>query len=376
MNGKGEPVSLQRCFSGALAVSMQTQTIPTEQRPATGGVLENIVKLSSTGDIKLLDRIFLESICELLAPEYVLLCVFTARGNLTKVGRYRDLVTHDYITCHPQAPLSTVQLALIEQATQSSAGAQILTEDGKLMSAYNLQSSYGKTVSLLLHYAAPASGEQTLAFRAIKRIYFNFRDFMDASQRDPLTGLLNRRYFDDCIHRALEAIEDEKNLVENDVQRRTTDTGSPRHWLAILDIDHFKKFNDSYGHLYGDEILLLFSRIMEQTFRDSDLLFRFGGEEFVVITENANPEEAMAALERFRRAVQDYSFPQGEQVTVSCGAIEAAGNLSATSLLGKADEALYYAKNHGRNRTVMYEQLLAAGEAAAAVATPGSIELF
>ncbi|MEQ9394104.1 GGDEF domain-containing protein [Haliea sp.] len=356
---------------------MQTETIPTQHRPSTGGsVLENIVKLSSTGDIKLLDRIFLESICELLAPDYAVLCVFTARGNLTRVKRYRNPVTRGYETCHQQEALTPAQAALIKQARTAADGARALAEDGRQLAAYNLQNASGRTVSLLLQCGPRTSDEQMLAFRAIKRIYFNFRDFMDASQRDPLTGLLNRRYFDDCIHRALETIEDEKTRAETEAQRRATDTRPPRHWLAILDIDHFKKFNDSYGHLYGDEILLLFSRIMEQTFRESDLLFRFGGEEFVVITENANPEEAMAALERFRRAVQDYPFPQGEQVTVSCGAIEAVGNLSATSLLGKADEALYYAKNHGRNRTVMYEQLLASGETTAATATAGDIELF
>lgn len=356
---------------------MQTETIPTEHHPAaSGNVLENIVKLSSTGDIKRLDRIFLESVCELLVPESALLCVSTARGNQTRVKRHRNPVTGAYQTCHQHEALTTTQLELIEQAKATAEGSYVLTEDGLRLAAHNLESACGKTVSLLLQCRSAVTDEQMLALRAIKRIYFNFRDFIDASQRDPLTGLLNRRYFDDCIHRALEVIGDEKAQAQADSQRRATDAGPPRHWLAILDIDHFKKFNDSYGHLYGDEILLLFSRIMEQTFRESDLLFRFGGEEFVVITENANPEEALAALERFRRAVQDYPFPLGEQVTVSCGATEAVGNLSATSLLGKADEALYYAKNHGRNRTVMYEELVATGQTNAAVAPPGEIELF
>lgn len=355
------------------------QTKPRSSKlhpPAPSSVLDNLVKLSSTGDIKLLDRIFLESICELLVPEYVLLCAFTVKGNLTRVKRYRNAATRSYETCHQQEALTTAQLALLEQARTSTKGTHALTEDGHQLVAYDLRNRGGKSVSLFLKNEAPLTGEQAIAFHAIKHIYLNFRDFIDTSQRDSLTGLLNRRYFDDCIHRILEAIEDEKTAAENDAARRATDTGPPRHWLAILDIDHFKTINDTYGHLYGDEILLLFSRLMEQTFRESDLLFRFGGEEFVVITENANPREAMAALERFRLALQNYHFPQGKQVTVSCGAVEVAGNLSATSLLGKADEALYYAKNNGRNRTVMYEQLLYAGATQSIIATAGNLELF
>lgn len=354
-----------------------TEATTTASLPeADGGFLDYIVELSSIGDIKLLDRIFLDSVCGLMPLDYALLCVFTPRGNMTRVKRYLDPVAGTYQTCWQQEPLTSEQLALVEQARHSSEGAHKTIGQDRQLAAFSRQNDRGKTVNLLVQYPTSVSDDQVMAFRAFKRVYFNFRAFIDASQRDPLTGLLNRRYFDDCIHRALEVIEEQKSQAAVDAMRRSTDTRQPRHWLAILDIDHFKKFNDSYGHLYGDEILLLFSRIMEETFRESDLLFRFGGEEFVVIMENANPDEAMAALERFRRAVQNYAFPQGEQVTVSCGAIEAVGKSSATSLLGKADEALYYAKNHGRNRTVMYEQLLASGELSDAIKTEGEIELF
>lgn len=345
---------------------------------ADGRILDYTVRLSSTGDIKQLDRIFLDGACRLLPFDYVLLYFTTANGRETRLKRCWDRASRSYQSDWQQDALTEQQRSLVEQARRSPDGAQATVGKDRQLAAFSRQNDRGNSMSLIVQYPSSVDGESLVAFRAFKRIYFNFRCFIDESQRDPLTGLLNRRYFDDCIHRALEVIGSEKSPVALDALRRSADTRQLRHWLAILDIDHFKRFNDAYGHLYGDEILLLFSRIMEQTFRESDLLFRFGGEEFVVIMENANPAEAMAALERFRMAIHAHHFPQGERVTVSCGAIEVTGALSAASLLGKADEALYYAKDHGRNRTVMYEDLVARGELSEAVIShaAGQVELF
>lgn len=340
------------------------------------GILDHIVKLSATVDIRQLDRMFLDGACTLLPFDYVLLYFSTAKGKGTQIRCSWNKVTRSYQTGWQQNPLTKRELALIDRARQMPDGAKMSAGRQRRLAAFSRQSDRGNTVSLLVQYPASVESDQMMAFRAFKRVYFNFRSFIDASQRDPLTGLLNRRYFDDCIHRALDVDDEERSLVMVDSLRRSTDSRQSRHWLAILDIDHFKRFNDAYGHLYGDEILLLFSRIMEQTFRETDLLFRFGGEEFVVIMENASAEEAVSALERFRMAVQKHAFPQGGKVTVSCGAIEAVKNSSATSLLGKADEALYYAKNNGRNRTVMYEDLLATGVVSDVTRIEGDIELF
>ncbi|TCO76629.1 GGDEF domain-containing protein [Chromatocurvus halotolerans] len=356
-----------------------TDSTPHASLPeAEGSILNYTVKLSSTSDIKQLDRIFLEGACQLLPFDYVLLHLSSANGREMRLKRCWDRGSRSYQSNWQQDALTDEQRRLVEKARLSPEGAQATAGGNRQIAAFSRQNDRGNSVSLVVQYASSVSAERLVAFRAFKRIYFNFRSFIDESQRDPLTGLLNRRYFDDCIHRALEVIGSEKSPVVLDAPRRSTDTRQLRHWLAILDIDHFKRFNDAYGHLYGDEILLLFSRIMEQTFRESDLLFRFGGEEFVVIMENANPAEAMAALERFRMAIHAHRFPQGERVTVSCGAIEVAGSLSAASLLGKADEALYYAKAHGRNRTFMYEDLVASGELSEAIInhTAGQVELF
>jgi diguanylate cyclase (GGDEF)-like protein len=133
--------------------------------------------------------------------------------------------------------------------------------------------------------------------------------------------------------------------------------------------------NDQYGHLIGDEVLLLFSQLMKQTFRNSDHLFRFGGEEFVGIFECTYPQDISKALNRFREAISNFDFPQVGKVTVSAGYTEIAAYDISSHLIDRADLALYYAKNNGRNRSCHYEQLITAGSLQENK-KEGEIELF
>src|SRR6202011_3687326 len=90
-------------------------------------------------------------------------------------------------------------------------------------------------------------------------------------------------------------------------------------WLALIDIDRFKSINDGYGHLFGDEVLLLVSQLMKRSFRGADQLFRFGGEEFVVLLDRASEPGAQIVLERLRTTIGEHEFPQVGQVTISVG---------------------------------------------------------
>ncbi|MEO5377262.1 MAG: diguanylate cyclase [Magnetococcus sp. DMHC-6] len=189
------------------------------------------------------------------------------------------------------------------------------------------------------------------------RIFMNQLSLIHKKERDPLTGLLNRQSFDAKINRVLLALNDGG-------RRRADDTSGKGVILAVFDIDHFKRVNDQFGHLIGDEVLLLFSRIMEQCFRLTDFLFRFGGEEFIALLNDISPEEGYAALERFRRMVERYDFPQVGQVTVSIGSVVVSCSEIPSTLIEKADLSLYYAKNHGRNQVQVYQDLVASGELA------------
>jgi diguanylate cyclase (GGDEF)-like protein len=131
--------------------------------------------------------------------------------------------------------------------------------------------------------------------------------------------------------------------------------------LAVLDIDHFKRVNDTYGHLMGDEVLLHFAQCMNHTFRDYDLLFRVGGEEFVVVLRNVDADRAHAVMERFRKVVETHYFPQVGQITASIGVTFIGPHDLPGLVIDRADQALYYVKQHGRNQVAFYEHLVAQG---------------
>lgn len=145
--------------------------------------------------------------------------------------------------------------------------------------------------------------------------------------------------------------------------------------MAIFDIDHFKRVNDEFGHLIGDEVLLLFSQLMTQVFRSGDLIFRFGGEEFVTIFECSGHDDILNILNRFRTKLSQFNFPQIGKVTVSAGYTEISTYDLSSQLIDRSDLALYFAKNNGRNRVCCYEQLIADGSLQESK-KEGEIELF
>jgi diguanylate cyclase (GGDEF)-like protein len=197
--------------------------------------------------------------------------------------------------------------------------------------------------------------------------YTSFVSILKDNQHDKLTGLLNRKTFDDKVLRIIAS--------QRSPGRRDTDSAAG-YCLAMLDIDHFKRVNDKFGHLYGDEVLLLFARLMIEAFRGGDLLFRIGGEEFVVILKDVDLDRSLLVFERFRQTVESFAFPQLGKVTTSIGAsLITAADLPAM-IIDRADKALYYAKNNGRNRVFFYEKLVAEGKLSAAAESGNSAELF
>lgn len=206
------------------------------------------------------------------------------------------------------------------------------------------------------------------------RIYANYIALLDESERDKLTGLYNRRSFEPRLQALLKRqLRARMGARAADDRRRPAGEAS-RVWLAILDIDHFKRINDGFGHVYGDEVILLLAQKMRQCFRQADVLFRFGGEEFVILLGSAEEDSVHAILERFRDIVASHPFPQVGQVTVSIGYARIGDLDHPDIVLDRADKALYFAKENGRNRTHGYETLTARGDLAPI--TVGSIDLF
>lgn len=195
------------------------------------------------------------------------------------------------------------------------------------------------------------------------KIYENYLAILNESERDKLTGLLNRRTFEKKLGRLLKSQKnhlDEQAAKEKKGERRKMSLKS-NAWLALIDIDHFKRVNDTYGHLFGDEVLLRLAQLMRENFRTNDLLFRFGGEEFLIILEPTPFDSALHILEKFRKTMETYEFPQLGSVTISIGfEVITAADFPET-ILECADKALYHAKEHGRNRIFNYSQLIADG---------------
>jgi len=199
----------------------------------------------------------------------------------------------------------------------------------------------------------------------VMRLLSNHLAILDYGQRDTLTGLLNRKTFDHGFDKILE---------RNRSQAR--DSSGTSGWFAVVDIDRFKAVNDRFGHLFGDDVLLLVARLMRQAFRESDQLFRFGGEEFVIVLDAARPENAEAALQRFRRRVAEHVFPQIGQVTISIGYTRIGASEPAVICFDRADSALYYAKEHGRNQAWCYETLIESGQLEKRKESSADVEFF
>lgn len=225
-----------------------------------------------------------------------------------------------------------------------------------------------------LEHAEPCSAEARLLIEGIVKIYSNHQNLLDDSERDSLTGLLNRKTFDVRFARMSAKCGATRQIALPGQPERRHSQQVRENWLAVVDIDHFKRINDRFGHLYGDEVLILLANILKSSFRANERIFRFGGEEFVILLCSATLENATMAFERFRRAVEQHEFPQVGQVTISLGFVNISSDTPVV-VLGHADQALYYAKQHGRNQIQLYDRLVAENLLHTEDAS-GSVEFF
>lgn len=203
------------------------------------------------------------------------------------------------------------------------------------------------------------SAVEDTMIRGVLEVFSNYYALLDISQRDRLTGLFNRQALENSFDRIWRALSRPDFFAEKSAGRRHAP--SDKYWLAVIDIDHFKRINDSFGHMVGDEILLLVSRLMSHTFRSTDLLYRYGGEEFVAIISAENAAIARNVFERVRLAIEAHTFPRIEHLSVSIGYSQASPDILPVEVLSRADRSLYQAKQDGRNRVYAYQELVDTG---------------
>jgi len=237
--------------------------------------------------------------------------------------------------------------------------------DGKPRNVFPIESDAGVVGMLEIEPRRALRARDQLLIGGILRIVKNHLALLDYGECDALTGLMNRKTFETSFYKMRSRAVKDTSVAEPS-------------WLGVVDIDKFKSINDNFGHLFGDEVLLLVAQLMRQTFRGADQLFRFGGEEFVIVLDRATPEGAAIAFERLRASIEKHAFPQVGKVTISLGFTRIDPRDAPSNCVERADAALYYAKDHGRNNVRLHEALVASGALKAAdnSAKDEDVELF
>jgi diguanylate cyclase (GGDEF)-like protein/PAS domain S-box-containing protein len=160
--------------------------------------------------------------------------------------------------------------------------------------------------------------------------------------RDPLTGLFNRRFFSEALEKEFSKAARENSSLS----------------IILLDVDHFKKFNDTYGHKCGDFVLQSLAKFLDDNVRKGDIICRFGGEEFVVLMPNADADSAQERAELLRKQFEKTLFEYDDKTlkcTFSAGVASFPTHASQSELLlSRADQALYHSKANGRNCVTVY----------------------
>jgi len=387
--------------SGGIAVNAHRAIenaipVPNAQPPATDATLHQAMSLGATMSMGVSES----ALIVLGAIEHLSVERDRDRMQLTMLRILADLCGAEEITLHcrvedqilpalvvgkdceprpvdPEGPWPVAEATLLRAIGSLSTTTPMIDSvmAGSQTVAHSLLDTRGLAGVVTLRYADAASRRPWWISTFLK-VYQNHVNLINDAECDTLTGLFNRKTFEARINRVL-AMQREahENPGAFSAERRALRPGE-HHWLAVVDIDHFKSINDRFGHLYGDEVLILLARLMMRGFRMEDRLFRFGGEEFVIVLSPCNSAGAAAVLERFRASIERFEFPQVGRVTASIGYTRIRLEDMPSVAVGRADEALYFAKRNGRNRVCHFETLAATGDLQEAATLEGEVTLF
>jgi diguanylate cyclase (GGDEF)-like protein/PAS domain S-box-containing protein len=215
----------------------------------------------------------------------------------------------------------------------------VFDETGKVIGASNI----ARDITQRKHFEESEREAKQLLEAQLGEIQALQKMLQEQVLRDPLTGIYNRRYLDESVPREL-------SLAKREGYSLT---------IVMLDLDHFKRVNDTYGHAAGDEVLRALTTILTEKGRESDIISRYGGEEFVVALPKMTPVQAFQRVEEWRHELAKRPVKHGDlviRVTFSAGIAGFPDHGSdLDTLLANADEALYRSKNEGRNRVTCFE---------------------
>ncbi|CAK7004967.1 MAG: hypothetical protein DELT_00195 [Desulfovibrio sp.] len=231
-----------------------------------------------------------------------------------------------------------------EQKKEGSLSSGVWQEDGKTAANTALMAvatTYGNAQVLIIRMLQEDYQERLSILRKARAqllenrtLSHNLEYFREKSRFDGLTKIFNKTTFTELLH---------------DEIKRSRALDYPLS-LLILDIDDFKKVNDTYGHLAGDMVLQALGALLTNTLRRHDIVARFGGEEFVVLLPQENENQALTIAEKVRQSIAAMKFPDVPSITVSIGCTVYLARETADNFIERADTALYDAKTTGKNK--------------------------
>jgi diguanylate cyclase len=271
-------------------------------------------------------------------------------ANAYRRGR-NDMLQAGAIAKQLQALANEMSLCIGEHRSELEHASQVLTSDGEVANE-SIANVVANVIGDIVLCNQNLQAKLNMAEGRLQDQAVEIEAHISRSLTDALTGLPNRREFNERMEERMSA------------WNRRGETFS----LVLLDVDHFKKLNDVYGHLAGDQVLAMLSGVLRTAIRREDFVARFGGEEFAVLLPNTLPAEAALVAEKVREAVAALVVNHHQQqirVTISSGIAGIQPSEEADSLIQRADAALYAAKGAGRNCAFMHDgaecRLAAAG---------------
>lgn len=343
-------------------------------------LISHIVEISSRRDRTEINSATVDSLVDLFHPQRVTIYRCYAAGKNTIVfacagygpnGRFlHNAYLPEQSCCKP-----IERDPLLNRCRKERSAVLDILKDGSHRIIFPINRLDEPIYMIDVSLSEEFSADQRVTLMGLIEYFGNHIALLDYGEADTLTGLSSRKTFDKHLFELLGKASTDNQRDNTRESRRREKTGAT-HWLAVCDIDRFKLVNDNFGHPIGDEVLIMLAQVMNQSFRFDDQLFRFGGEEFIALLQPTEEKFALATLERFRTNVEKQLFSRVGHVTVSIGFSSLMPSDTPTDVIDRADEALYYAKRHGRNRIDCYERLVASGKLEAKEIAKGEVELF
>ncbi len=231
-----------------------------------------------------------------------------------------------------KAPLLFPENHTLDKLAQACEEIDALLEQTRQLNQQQNEEEYTEAIELLEELVKKADWLLSELGREVSEM---------EGRKDPLTHLFNRRHLSTVLN----------------FESRKSRYSQKQYAILMIDLDHFKTVNDRFGHDIGDQVLKRFAELLSEKVRTSDFVFRYGGEEFLVLLPAVQESTAMLVAEKIRKIVEATPFPVANndviQLTVSCGVALSGGELNYERTIKRADEALYQAKLEGRNRVIL-----------------------